>query len=197
MEKLVNEILIYAEQLYGFNESQKEIAKYGIRGILEMGSNVLISALILYQMHMIPEGVVFFLVFIPLRMFSGGYHMESYIGCLIFSMATLIGVLSGSKIICVNPLVLYAGTVFLETVVWKLSPVIHPNRPVSQKKFQKISQKRNVCLVAIFLGDGILLILNENRLCHIVFFTIFLITSMLVIGKLKYKAYKVEVNSVE
>ena len=67
MEKLVNKILENADQLYDFDESQKEIVQYGIQGLLEIGSNILLSALILYQMHMIPEGIVFFLVFIPVR----------------------------------------------------------------------------------------------------------------------------------
>ncbi|WP_286669956.1 accessory gene regulator B family protein, partial [Thomasclavelia cocleata] len=56
-----------------------------------------------------------------------------------------------SKMIYFNPLALYAGTVFLVLVIWKLSPVIHPNRPVSQKKYQEISQKRNVALFAVLL----------------------------------------------
>lgn len=196
MEKLVNEILTYAEQLYGLNESEKEIARYGIQGFLEIGGNMLISVLILYQMHMIPEGIIFFLIFIPMRMFAGGYHMESYIGCLSFSVMILIGVLNISKMIYFNPLALYAGTVFLVLVVWKLSPVIHPNRPVSQKKYQEISQKRNVALFAVLLIYMILFALNQNVLCNIVFLSILLITFMVVIGKIKYRACQMKSTSV-
>lgn len=101
MDRIYDVILKNIEQLYGFNEEQKEIAQYGLQAFLEMGSNFLISLFILYKMDMIAEGIIFFLIFIPVRMFSGGYHLESYFKCLIFSVITLVGVLKLGKVISI------------------------------------------------------------------------------------------------
>lgn len=187
MEKLVNEILSNAEQIYGFNESQKEIVQYGIKGFLEIGSNILLSVLILYLMNMIPEGIVFFLVFIPVRMFSGGYHMDTYIGCLLFSMITLVGILKGAEFLSFSRMVLHVGVFLFVTVIWKLAPVIHPNRPVSQRERQKISKKLKISLLILLLVYGILGMLEKEHLCQIIFLDFLLIVIMLIIGKVKYK----------
>ncbi|EOS80020.1 hypothetical protein C817_02129 [Dorea sp. 5-2] len=187
MEKLVNEILKNAEQLHGFDESQKEIVQYGIQGLLEIGSNILLSVLILYQMHMIPEGMVFFLVFIPVRMFSGGYHMDTYIGCLLFSVITLVGILKSAEFFSFNRVVLFVGVVLMAVILWKIAPVIHPNRPVSQRECQKISKKLKISLIIILLFYSILWVLEKKHLCHIIFFDFLLILIMLIIGKIKYK----------
>lgn len=191
MEKLVNEILGNADQLYDFDESQKEIVQYGIQGLLEIGSNILLSALILYQMHMIPEGIVFFLVFIPVRMFSGGYHMDTYIGCLLFSVITLVGILKIAEFLPFNQLVLFVGVVLMAATIWKLAPVIHPNRPVSQRERQKISKKLKVSLLIILLFFSILWIVERKHLCRIIFLDFLLILIMLFIGKIKYKEFNI------
>lgn len=191
MEKLVNKILENAEQLYGLDESQKEIAQYGIQGLLEIGSNILLSVLILYQMHMIPEGVVFFLVFIPVRMFSGGYHMDTYVGCLLFSVITLVGILKGAEFLSFNRMVLFAGVVLMATIIWKLAPVIHPSRPVSQEERQKISKKLKISLLIILLFFSILWVLEKKHLCHIIFLDFLLIVLMLFLGKIKYKGFNI------
>ncbi len=191
MEKLVNKILENADQLYDFDESQKEIVQYGIQGLLEIGSNILLSALILYQMHMIPEGIVFFLVFIPVRMFSGGYHMDTYIGCLLFSVITLVGILKIADFLPFNQVVLFVGVVLMAAIIWKLAPVIHPNRPVSQRECQKISKKLKVSLLIILLFFSILWVMERKNLCHIIFLDFLLILIMLFIGKIKYKGLNI------
>lgn len=191
MEKLVNEILENADQLYDFDESQKEIVQYGIQGLLEIGSNILLSVLILYQMHMIPEGIVFFLVFIPVRMFSGGYHMDTYMGCLLFSVITLVGILKVAEFLSFNQVVLFLGVVLMAAIIWKLAPVIHPNRPVSQRERQKISKKLKVSLLIILLFFSILWVVGRKHLCHIIFLDFLLILIMLFIGKIKYKGFNI------
>lgn len=46
MDRIYDVILKNIEQLYGFNEEQKEIAQYGLQAFLEMGSNFLIAVMI-------------------------------------------------------------------------------------------------------------------------------------------------------
>lgn len=187
MEKVIDEILEHVEHLYGLSESQKEIAKYGIQGVFEIGSNLIISVLILWQMHMVLEGIVFFLVFIPVRMFSGGYHMESYIGCFIFSIITLIGVLKGAEMISLNRAVLYAAIILMAVVILRLAPVIHPNRPVSQRERQRIRKRLKLSLLIILFVAGVFLILQKNQWCSIIFLDFLLLTIMLFAGRVKYK----------
>ena len=188
MEKLVNEILENADQLYDFDESQKEIVQYGIQGLLEIGSNILLSVLILYQMHMIPEGIVFFLVFIPVRMFSGGYHMDTYIGCLLFSVITLVGILKVAEFLSFNQVVLFLGVVLMAAIIWKLAPVIHPNNPISLER-QELMNKLAILFATllIFLLVILFYVMPYFKIIFAIGFPIFFSTICMLIGKLKYK----------
>lgn len=191
MEKVIDEILKSTEQLYGFDESQKEITRYGLLAFGEIGSNVLISLLILYRMDVIAEGCVFFLVFIPVRMFSGGYYLGSYFKCLIFSVVTLIGVLQLGKIVQISGIASMVVIAFIDSVIWNIAPVLHPNRPVSSKGYNKIKKRMKISSILVFVLNVVLRVFRLEQMSNTVLLCMTLILATLLIGKIKYKECQV------
>lgn len=192
MDRLCDEILKNIEQIYGFNEEQKEIARYGLQGFFEIGSNFLISLFILYRMDMIKEGITFFLVFIPVRMFSGGYHLETYFKCLIFSVITLIGVLELGKVISVGDFMSVFIMLLVTIIMWNIAPVIHPNRPVSLKEYNQITKRMKITLMLVFSLNIVLRVFRLELMSNIVMLCMVLILTTLVIGKIKYKECQIQ-----
>lgn len=97
-ERLVNKLL--RENL--ISESMVEVYQYGIVRLLEIGAAVVTGAVICLGMGMLWEGVIFFLFFVPLRSYLGGFHMEKYWQCYIMSCLTLVAVLTITKFVLLD-----------------------------------------------------------------------------------------------
>ncbi len=134
-----------------------------ISSMLVVTSIVLLSALVGNVAH----SVIFFLMFIPLRIFAGGYHASTKIRCYFVSLAVYIlytlatfyapkGVYIPCGIVC---------TLISVVVVFEYAPIIHENKSVNYieiKTFKKIS--RTICCVE----TGLILVLacllkNEHK----------------------------------
>lgn len=79
-------------------ESMYSIYQYGIQMALEIGCSFITSVIICFMWGKVMEGILFFVVFIPLRTFLGGIHLKSYWGCYVCSCLTLIIMLGLSSL---------------------------------------------------------------------------------------------------
>lgn len=192
MKQLIERIMFYINKEYSLEQSEQEIIQFGIEAAFEVGINLVISILILYKMGMIIEGLIFFFIFIPIRTLTGGYHSNSYLYCLLFSIFTLIAVMRLSRHIRIARDLLLILILFLELVIGMLGPVINSERPVSQKEYIKFSKK----LFKIFVIDAVLCVwigaIGYDELLNTVFLSLCLIVVTLVIGKIKYKEYQMK-----
>ena len=59
-------------------KDEYDLYEYGFQIALETGLSLIISGIIASMLHMIPEGILFFIVFIPLRSYAGGLHLKHY-----------------------------------------------------------------------------------------------------------------------
>lgn len=88
-KKLTNYILLKGV----IEENDFEIYQYGFQRFLELSINIMCSIIIAILLNMKLECIVFFLFFIPLRSYSGGFHMEHYLSCLFLSCLSLTSIL--------------------------------------------------------------------------------------------------------
>ena len=66
------------------------------------------------------DGIIFFGVFIPLRSYLGGFHMNSYWACFICSSTVLVGILLLVRFCNPNPIVSWIMLIFsVVIIVWK------------------------------------------------------------------------------
>ncbi len=72
---------------------KSSICQYGLQIGLEICLNTVISIFIALFCHMEWETIVFFLVFMALRAYAGGLHLDTYFACLICSCASLLSLL--------------------------------------------------------------------------------------------------------
>ena len=66
-----------------------EIYQYGFQCFLEVSASTICSIVIALLLHMFFECLFFFLLFIPMRSFSGGLHLKTYFSCFIGSCLIL------------------------------------------------------------------------------------------------------------
>ena len=167
-------------------ENDFEIYQYGFQRFLELTINIICSIIIAVLLGMKLECIVFFLFFIPLRSYSGGFHMEHYISCLFLSCLSLTGILCIVKYFSATMLlscVLYFTSL---AVIKIIGSVNHPNRNVDKEDNLFFSKRTNIILLASLIIFAIFLLLNNTRYLFLEALVFTLMSVSLIIGKIQY-----------
>lgn len=188
MERTVDWVMRYIEAAYPLDKSQKEVLRFGIQSAMELTINLLASILIMCKMGMVREGILFFVIFIPIRTLAGGYHADTYLRCFVFSVATLIAVLEASVFIEMPTGAALGTIIVLAAVIGKIAPIVNDQRPVSKREYRIFSRKLKVVLLLVVLLGIYCRHRRYIRALHIVVFSLVLILITLLMGKIKYKA---------
>lgn len=167
-------------------ESEEKIYLYGFQMGLELISNLIVSILIAMKMDMLPQAAIFFIVFIPIRSYAGGFHFEKYLHCFILSVITYVGVLELSKILTIVGEIHVVMDAALLILVWYLFPVQNVRRMIDEDEKRYFSKKLQQILVADFVLIVVLLVLKKENLLAVVRLTLVLIVITMVAGKIKY-----------
>lgn len=187
MELLCNKILKGISRRNVLSSEQEEILAFGIQSALEISVNVAASMALLLIMDRMMEGLFFFIVFIPLRMHSGGYHSDTYVKCFIVSLVTLLLIMLFSDRINL-PVGIGLGIIIaLETLIGITAPVLNPERPVSKREYGRFTAKLKKILYVIAAAAVVLTIFQMKTLLNVLMLTLMLVYVSLVIGKIKYK----------
>lgn len=181
-KKLTNYILVKGV----IEEDDFEIYQYGFQRFLELSINIICSIIIAFLLDMKLECIVFFLFFIPLRSYSGGFHMEHYLSCLFLSCLSLTGILCIVKYFSLVPLFSCIMYFFSLMVIKIIGSVDHPNRCVDEEDNIYFKKRTNIILFISFIIFIFILLANNTRylLLEALVFTFASIT--LLIGKIQY-----------
>ena len=148
-----------------------DIYVYGLELLLSFFFCSSVIVIIGAMLGRIIETLVFLLVFVLLRSFTGGYHANSYLMCSIVTFSTYGAVLLLAELFAL-PLIAYIVLATLGgALVLAFVPIEHPNKRItdSQKKKYKIV---SFILFLTFVTLGILLCCANVSLSRIIFFTL-------------------------
>ena len=124
-------------------EEDREIYQYGSEVIIATSLNVFIvvvCGLLFYELMYIS---IFYIAFLLLRSYCGGYHAETHLKCNTIFTANIITVLIIIKnvdLIQIDFIIL--AMLVSSFIVWTLSPIINKNKPLTEeetKKYRRIS----------------------------------------------------------
>lgn len=185
MEKLVNKLTEYLIHKEVILQEKKNIYQFGFQVGLEVTLNTVISILIAVACNMEIECIVFFMVFIPLRSYAGGLHLNSYIKCMICSCLSLLLILLIVKYIDINRILMMCIITLSIIIIKVIKPVEHVNRPVSRKKYAEFIKKLNITLMVLAVASVVLFVLDVKRMLYTVAVTMLFMALILFLGKVK------------
>lgn len=98
------------------------------------------------------EVLVFLSLFVPLRMFSGGYHARSFSRCILL-LIVILALLSLSintiQVTAIRPII-FLSSIFSIHVIFICAPVQHPNAPIRREDIPKYAQiSKAICVTEI------------------------------------------------
>lgn len=187
MEYLSQKLASYIFERGIIPKESIEIYQYGFQCFLEVGASTVCSIIIALFLHMLPECFFFFLFFIPIRSFSGGLHMKTYLACFIGSCLILASTLLVVKYFTVPLLISFIAYSLSAICILIIGPVDHPNREVDCQD-NRIFIKRTHLVLFFSLLTAFVFIATQNTrymLLQAIVFVFIFITSL--IGRLAYK----------
>lgn len=162
-------------------ENELEIYIYGyevlISSVIDF-SIVLLFAIIFNKIILM---TTFFTMFVSIRIYTGGYHADTFGKCkIVFIMICLLLVITSYIDVLLIPMIivmiLYNATVFI------LAPVENINKPLSfceKKKYRRIS----IVLSLIWTTIAVITYFSFNEICQSITVTALIIAVMMIVGK--------------
>ena len=176
-------------------EESAPIYKYGLNTIFLSVIEVLSILMIACVVGNFLETTLFFLAFIPLRLFAGGWHASTRLRCYLTSLfvyAVFTFLLYIIPAQYYPRLLLWCGCfAFLVVAIW--APVAHKNHPITRieyKHYKKISL--TVCIIELM----ILIVLYHSNFQNVLLVAIVLGLLMEVLAMLTEKLLNVTNGSV-
>lgn len=166
------------------SEEQMAICDYGLELIASGILNIIILVICSFCLHEEKFIVLYFLGFIPLRLFAGGYHADNHFNCcIIFAGIYLISVFL--RYIVEPPLVLYF-IVIEALLILLLSPVESVNKQITSKR-RRISRNRSIWILLVNVVVCIVFWGVQSNNSYIEYYLIssFLASSTMIAGKIK------------
>lgn len=162
-------------------KSEIDIYVYGYEVLISSLVDFLIIIAIGYIFNRIIAMLLFFIMFVSVRLYTGGYHAETFLKCKIVFVFICISIILLSKmdlpfITVILIMLLYNAASALITPVENINKPLNDNEKL---KYRKIS----IILSIIWSAISIFTYFNSIDSCQIITLTAFFITLLMVIGK--------------
>lgn len=174
----------------GYDESKAEEINYGLQLLIGELPKFLITFLLAWLLNIIDLTIISFIIILPYRMFSGGFHLHTHLGCIIATNTMYIGTAYLSNVLDFSNIVKYIliGFTFIFSFIMinKYAPADTENVPVLQKKERR---KRKICsFVIVTIELTIAIFIPYKVISNMIIIGI--IVQTLTITKLAYKITK-------
>ena len=188
MGKAAKILANYVIQKGTVKEDEREIYEYGFTVAMETVLCIIVCFVASLVLHTVLEGILFFVIFIPLRSYSGGLHLNNYWSCFSLSCLTFLSIMLLGKYLDFSIYILLTVFFLSEMVVYSLYPVENMNRTVDVEEDKHFKKRLKQFLII----DGIIAItfaaLNWNKYLHTITMTLVMIAVTMAIGKCKNKS---------
>ncbi|MCM1508374.1 MAG: accessory gene regulator B family protein [Ruminococcus flavefaciens] len=177
ISRIITNFLI-SKEIIGKDEA--EIYTYGYETLLSGIIDLFITIVLGFVFKRLFASIVYFVMFVTVRMYTGGYHADSYLKCKILFIIITISVLGISYI--EFPLYGYVLILLLFLLTaYFLCPIENPNKPIRKTEKQKY---RIIGLIysAFWSIAAIITYFNATRISAVIVNNAFVITLLMIYG---------------
>lgn len=187
MEKIAKKLADYVIQKGTIEEEEREIYEYGFSIATEMLLCILVCFSTSMILHTFVEGILFFAIFIPLRSYAGGLHLNNYWSCFSLSCLTFFIIMMLGKYLEFPIYIALIIFFLLEIVVYNLYPVENINRIVDADEDKQFRKRLKQFLIVDGTLAIVFAIVGWSKYLQTFMFTLVMIVVTMVVGKCKNK----------
>ncbi len=175
------------KEMPDIDDERAEVINYGLQNIIGEIPKTFLVLIIAYFLGIWKETLITFILLIPYKNASGGFHLKTHLGCIIGTTIFYCGIPVLAKMIIMNEIVKYiiivALWIFGMCMIRLYAPADTENVPILTKKDR--NRKRIIAYITFSVGLVIAGIINYNTISNIIIFGYLLQTLM--ITKLAYR----------
>ena len=188
IEKFCNQILKrMRKKMPEMTDEKAEIILYGLQLIIGEIPKVFLLFVVSFLLGIGWYMVFAYIIIMPYRAVSGGFHLHTHIGCILGSCIFFYGNIFISKFLVLDNIQKYIlvglSLIFGIVMVSKYAPADTENVPILSKKERKL--KKTLSYITLILNLAVSLIIKEPVLSNILI--IGTIMQTILITKLAYK----------
>lgn len=164
--------------------SHQRIIAYGLTLMISTILNIMLIVFLGFFLNRLSDALVFLVVFIVLRQFSGGYHASTYLKCCIVLCSSFGAVLLFRQIFSRQMEMMLVALVLSLVTFLMFAPIGDINKPIRPEK-QRVAKIK--CLVVLFciFGLAIILYAQKSILCLSVSGTAFMTAILILVKKIR------------
>ena len=165
-----------------------EVYSYGMELLISTVLNFAVAIVIAVATKSILPCLVNLAAFLTLRVNAGGYHADTHLGCTMTLVSTLLIFIFAEKNI--SEVAMFFNSLMMlllsNILIIMLSPVEHPNKPISEDMKRKLRDK-SVKWAGIWTVFCIVFIVVDVRFCFYAASGVFTIAMAMIAEKIKLK----------
>ncbi len=168
------------------DKEYEDVYTYGLELLISFIISTSIILAIGLAINKIAETLIYFLVFISLRQFSGGYHADTYLRCKIVTVLTyvLIMVLSDvTRLSIPHYILLFA----LAIILLLQGPVENPNKPMTSHQHNR-NKVISIVIFLLLFSISISMLLLQFEMHSVFYYSILSVLLLMIVAK--YYSYK-------
>ena len=161
------------KEMPDIDDEKAEILYYGLQNIVGEIPKLFIMMAIAYFLGVFELSVITFLIILPYRIFSGGFHLKTHIGCIVTTSLFYIGNAFLSKNIIIETIfikyILIAAIWIFSIIMIKLyAPADTEAVPILRKKDRNLKRKLSYITMTITLICAV--IIKDNIISNLLIF---------------------------
>lgn len=154
------------------DDERAEVINYGLQNIIGEIPKIFITLGIAYLLGIFKLTLITFLVIMPYRSFSGGFHLKTHLGCIICTTIFYCGIAFASEYIVLEQtikyILIFLVWVFGMFMVKLYAPADTENVPILRKKDRR--KKQILSYIALSVGLIVASFVPSNELANILIF---------------------------
>lgn len=175
------------KEMPDIDDEKAEVIQYGLQNIIGEIPKTFLVLIIAYFLGIWKETLITFLLLMPYKSASGGFHLKTHLGCILATTTFYCGIPVLAKVVVLSGMVKYliiaCVWVFGMYMIKLYAPADTENVPILRKKDRRKQQV--ISYITFSIGLLIAGIIQYNSISNILIFGYFLQTLM--ITKLAYR----------
>lgn len=175
-------------------EDEKEILVYGLQLIISSLLGVSVLLMIGAALGRLTDTIIFLVTFIILRMYSGGYHANSYLKCNITLIAVYMGMIAAvtyTPHVYMGIMSVMMASCTIYTVL-RYAPVDNENKRLDEKQ-KKDNRRITIALLIAFYLVAMVMYKMDMKAFYTVIVTMFSVAVLIILkvrGKIANEEYQ-------
>lgn len=153
MEKIAKNIVHKIIPINDYSDIEIKKMEYGLTCMLNEITKLIPFFILFFIFNLHIEYIIALIFFCPIRIFSGGYHAETYWGCFVISLISFSAIIFIGENLIISQFIISILLLISFLLIFILSPVDNINKRIisKQKRIRHKYYSILICFILIML----------------------------------------------